>query len=158
VKTKIGRDALADAERVLVARGAIGDAELLVGANCAYAVQQALRQAEILAKHDVLWFEEPVSSDDLAGLHALRARAPEGMPSRPVSTGTHREQIAGPNLRPVVPEKGRPALSAAAGQVLWAILGDRARRYTPADLRELAGNPVLASQAVLSPHTPDEVT
>jgi hypothetical protein len=33
----------------------------------------------LAAKHGVLWFEEPVSSDDLAGLHALRARAPEGM-------------------------------------------------------------------------------
>jgi hypothetical protein len=71
--------------------------------------------------------------------------------------GDHREEVAGPNLRGVVPEKGRPALSAAAGQVLWAILADRARRYTPAELRELAGNPVLAPQPVLSPHAPDEV-
>jgi hypothetical protein len=66
------------------------------------------------------------------------------------------EEVAGPNLRGVVTEKGHPVLPAATRQVLRPVLGDRARRDTPAELRELAGNPVLSPQAVLSPHTPDE--
>lgn len=79
VKMKIGRDEAADRQRVAVARGVIGDAELFVDANGAYSVHQARRQAEVLRAHDVRWFEEPVSSDDLAGLRAVRDRAPQGM-------------------------------------------------------------------------------
>jgi hypothetical protein len=56
----------------------------------------------------------------------------------------------------MVPEKDSPGLTATTLQVLWAVLRDRARRDAPAELRELAGNPVLAPQAVLSPHTPNE--
>jgi hypothetical protein len=70
--------------------------------------------------------------------------------------GDHREEVAGPSLRGVVPEKGSPGLTAATLQVLRAVLGDRAWRDAPPELRKLAGNPVLAPQAVLSPHTPDE--
>ena len=35
--------------------------------------------AERFAEFDVCWFEEPVSSDDLEGLHLMRDRAPAGM-------------------------------------------------------------------------------
>ena len=79
VKMKIGRDAAADRERVAVAHAAIGDAELFVDANGAYSADEALRQAALLAKYEVRWFEEPVSSDDLAGLRTVRTRAPAGM-------------------------------------------------------------------------------
>ena len=81
VKMKIGRDARADIERVRVARDAIGPlAELYVDANGAYTRKQALAQAEIFAdEFGVSWFEEPVSSDDLDGLHLIRDRAPAGM-------------------------------------------------------------------------------
>ena len=80
VKMKIGRDAAADLERVRAARRAIGDkAELFVDANGAYSVKQALRQAEVFAESGVRWFEEPVSSDDLAGLRLIRERAPSGV-------------------------------------------------------------------------------
>ena len=37
------------------------------------------RFAELYAGLDVRWFEEPVSSDDLAGLRLMRDRAPAGM-------------------------------------------------------------------------------
>jgi L-alanine-DL-glutamate epimerase-like enolase superfamily enzyme len=77
VKMKIGRDAQADLERVRAAREAIGpDTELFVDANGAYSRKQALAQAERFAELEVKWFEEPVSSDDLAGLRLLRDRAP----------------------------------------------------------------------------------
>lgn len=80
VKMKIGREPARDIERIRVARQAIGaDTELFVDANGAYSRKQALRQAELFAALDVRWFEEPVSSDDLAGLHLIRDRAPASM-------------------------------------------------------------------------------
>jgi L-alanine-DL-glutamate epimerase-like enolase superfamily enzyme len=80
VKMKIGRNARADVGRVREARAAIGpETELFVDANGAYSRKQALQQAEEFAEFKVSWFEEPVSSDDLAGLRLLRDRAPAGM-------------------------------------------------------------------------------
>lgn len=79
VKMKVGSDPGADAERVAAARDAIGKAVLFVDANGAYDRKQALAMAERFAAHGVAWFEEPVSSDDLAGLRLLRDRAPAGM-------------------------------------------------------------------------------
>ena len=77
VKIKIGRDPVADLERVRIAREAAGPhVELMVDANGAYARKQALAQAERFAEMDVVYFEEPVSSDDLEGLRLLRDRAP----------------------------------------------------------------------------------
>lgn len=80
VKMKIGRHPDQDLARVRAAREAIGpDAELFVDANGAYDRKQALRMAHAFADLDVRWFEEPVSSDDLAGLRLLRDRAPAAM-------------------------------------------------------------------------------
>ncbi len=80
VKMKVGRDPAADSARVTAARAAIGDdTELFVDANGAYHRKQALDWAQRFAEHDVRWFEEPVSSDDLEGLHLLREHAPAGM-------------------------------------------------------------------------------
>ncbi len=77
VKMKIGRDPAADRERVRAARAAIGArVALFVDANGAYDRKIALAQADAFAAHDVRWFEEPVSSDDLEGLRLLRDRAP----------------------------------------------------------------------------------
>jgi L-alanine-DL-glutamate epimerase-like enolase superfamily enzyme len=80
VKMKIGSDPDADVDRVRAAREAIGpDVELFVDANGAYSRKQALEQAERFVDFGVRWFEEPVSSDDLDGLHLVRDRAPAGM-------------------------------------------------------------------------------
>jgi L-alanine-DL-glutamate epimerase-like enolase superfamily enzyme len=80
VKMKVGRDPSYDPERVRQARQAIGpDVQLFVDANGAYARKQALAMADRFAEFGVTWFEEPVSSDDLAGLHLMRDRAPAGM-------------------------------------------------------------------------------
>ncbi len=80
VKMKIGRDAKADIGRVAAARDAIGpETELFVDANGAYSRKRALAQAERFAEQHITWFEEPVSSDDLAGLRLLRDRAPAGI-------------------------------------------------------------------------------
>ncbi|MEO6774007.1 MAG: enolase C-terminal domain-like protein, partial [Kofleriaceae bacterium] len=80
VKIKVGREPARDADRVRVARAAIGDAiELMVDANGAYTRPQALEMAQQFARHGVCYFEEPVSSDDLDGLRQVRDRAPAGM-------------------------------------------------------------------------------
>jgi L-alanine-DL-glutamate epimerase-like enolase superfamily enzyme len=81
VKMKIGRHPKDDPQRVDQARDAIGpDVELFVDANGAYTAKDALFLAEIFAgDYGVTWFEEPVSSDDLEGLHLIREHAPAGM-------------------------------------------------------------------------------
>ena len=59
--------------RVRLARKVIGDSELYVDANGAYTSKQAIRLGRTMADHcGVTWFEEPVSSDDLAGLALVR--------------------------------------------------------------------------------------
>jgi L-alanine-DL-glutamate epimerase-like enolase superfamily enzyme len=50
-----------------------GDADLMVDANGGYSVGQACRVGTALDELGVIWFEEPVSSDDTAGLAAVRA-------------------------------------------------------------------------------------
>jgi len=77
VKIKIGEswggNEQRDLARVALAREVIGpDRELYVDANGGYTVGQAVRVGQRLAGHGVIWFEEPVSSRDLAGLAAVR--------------------------------------------------------------------------------------
>lgn len=80
VKMKVGRDPAVDADRVRVAREAIGpDTELFVDANGAYDRKHALALTHAFAAQGVTWFEEPVSSDDLDGLRLVRSLAPPGM-------------------------------------------------------------------------------
>ncbi len=80
VKMKIGTHPADDLGRVRAARDAIGpDAALYVDANGAYSRKQALAQAQAFREYGVVWFEEPVSSDDLEGLHLMRERGPAGM-------------------------------------------------------------------------------
>jgi L-alanine-DL-glutamate epimerase-like enolase superfamily enzyme len=77
---KVGREPERDPHRVKVAREAIGeDVELFVDANGAYGRKQALAMADTFSKFGVTWFEEPVSSDDLEGLHLIRDQGPPGM-------------------------------------------------------------------------------
>jgi L-alanine-DL-glutamate epimerase-like enolase superfamily enzyme len=77
VKIKIGEswgtNTGRDLARMAAARRAIGDdAELFVDANGGYTRKQAVRLAHQAADLRVDWFEEPVSSDDLAGLGVVR--------------------------------------------------------------------------------------
>lgn len=79
VKMKIGADSGRDLERMRAARAAIGEAALFVDANGAYSVKQALALAREAVALGVRWFEEPVSSDDRAGLRFVRDHAPPGI-------------------------------------------------------------------------------
>jgi L-alanine-DL-glutamate epimerase-like enolase superfamily enzyme len=77
VKIKIGEswggNERRDLERVALAREVIGpEAELYVDANGGYTTGQAVRVAREMADYGVTWFEEPVSSQDPAGLAVVR--------------------------------------------------------------------------------------
>ena len=77
VKIKIGeswgRDERRDLARAEFARDLVGDdVECYVDANGGYTRKQAIRVGHALADLGVTWFEEPVSSDDLTGLHEIR--------------------------------------------------------------------------------------
>jgi L-alanine-DL-glutamate epimerase-like enolase superfamily enzyme len=62
-----------DLNRVQCLRDLAGpEAELMVDANGGYTVGQARRVGRCLDDVGVVWFEEPVSSDDRAGLRVLR--------------------------------------------------------------------------------------
>ncbi|WP_460792269.1 enolase C-terminal domain-like protein [Nocardioides maradonensis] len=80
VKMKVGRRPDLDEHRVRVAREAVGpDVELYVDANGALTRGQARRWAQLYARRDVRWFEEPVSSDDVSGLRAVRDATTGGL-------------------------------------------------------------------------------
>jgi L-alanine-DL-glutamate epimerase-like enolase superfamily enzyme len=77
VKIKIGEswgtEVARDLERMVQARETVGPGvELFVDANGGYDRKQAIRVARAAAELDIRWFEEPVSSDDLAGLREVR--------------------------------------------------------------------------------------
>jgi L-alanine-DL-glutamate epimerase-like enolase superfamily enzyme len=62
-----------DLARAELARDTVGgDVELYVDANGGYTRKQAVRMAAAYEDLEVVWFEEPVSSDDLEGLREVR--------------------------------------------------------------------------------------
>ncbi|MGN6087977.1 MAG: enolase C-terminal domain-like protein [Actinomycetales bacterium] len=79
VKLKIGESwgsrEQRDLHRVELVRSVVGDeVEVFVDANGGYTVGQAVRMGRRYDALGVIWFEEPVSSDDLAGLHEIRGQ------------------------------------------------------------------------------------
>lgn len=80
VKMKVGRDPGRDEARVAWAREAIGpNVQLMVDANGAYQVKEALAWARRFADAGIVWLEEPVSSDDREGLAQVRRKGPAGL-------------------------------------------------------------------------------
>ena len=84
VKMKIGGATInEDVERVRVVRETIGDGvKLMVDANCAYSVHEAISIARKIEPYDVFWFEEPIAPDDYRG-HGKLAKAT----AIPIATG-----------------------------------------------------------------------
>lgn len=79
VKIKIGEDwgrrVERDLSRVELVSGLVGERrEVFVDANGGYSVAEAIRVGRRFDDLGVTWFEEPVSSDDLAGLREVRRR------------------------------------------------------------------------------------
>jgi L-alanine-DL-glutamate epimerase-like enolase superfamily enzyme len=81
VKLKVGRNQDRDPARMDAARQAVGpDVELYVDGNGAYSRKTALHwAARFRDEWQVSWFEEPVTSDDLAGLRLVRDQGPAGL-------------------------------------------------------------------------------
>ena len=69
VKMKVGFDEDSDVENVRSVRSAIGsNVDLIVDANMGYTAKQAIRFSSAVEACNVLWFEEPVSADDVSSL------------------------------------------------------------------------------------------
>jgi len=75
LKLKIGRGVETDLEHVAAIRGGIPpETRLLVDANGAYTVSEAIRLARRLVALDVYWLEEPVHPEYIDDLAAIRKR------------------------------------------------------------------------------------
>jgi L-fuconate dehydratase len=85
-KIKVGRDAAENVRRCALVREIIGpDRALMVDANQAWDVGEAIQHVRELMQYRPLWIEEPTSPDDVLGHAAIRkAVAPVG-----VATGEH---------------------------------------------------------------------
>jgi L-alanine-DL-glutamate epimerase-like enolase superfamily enzyme len=80
MKIKVGREKLRDPTRLETVRAVAGsEAELMVDGNGAYEVEEAVQWAESFRQRGVIYFEEPLSSQNLEGLAEVRRRAPAGL-------------------------------------------------------------------------------
>jgi len=84
IKMKVGRPNLAeDAARIAAMREHLGDGfALMVDANMKWSVDEAIRRARAFQPFDLVWLEEPIVPEDVAG-HA-RVVADGGLP---IATG-----------------------------------------------------------------------
>lgn len=67
-----GRTPDEDAQRVRALRSAIGNAPMMLDANCAYTVAEAKRLAALVADCAIAFFEEPLRGNDIPSLVELR--------------------------------------------------------------------------------------
>ncbi len=83
-KIKVGKPSIAeDVRRLAAVRDAVGDEfELMIDANQAFTVSEALRRAHAYSPLALAWFEEPLPAEDLAGHVELAAKA-----SMPIAVG-----------------------------------------------------------------------
>jgi L-alanine-DL-glutamate epimerase-like enolase superfamily enzyme len=73
VKMKVGFDPTNDVRRVKLVRKEVGSSvELAIDANMGYLPHVAKEVAQELEAHDIAWFEEPVSADDVDGMLEVR--------------------------------------------------------------------------------------
>lgn len=83
-KIKVGKPHVAqDLERIMAVREAVGPAwEIMVDANQAFTVDEAIRRARCFETADLAWLEEPLPADDLSG-HVRLSNAT----TLPIATG-----------------------------------------------------------------------
>jgi L-alanine-DL-glutamate epimerase-like enolase superfamily enzyme len=76
-KFKVGKPSIAeDVRRLAAVREAVGDDfEVMVDANQAFTVSEAMRRAHAYAPLGLAWFEEPIPAEDLGGHVELAAKA-----------------------------------------------------------------------------------
>lgn len=91
LKMKVGLGLETDVKHVRAVREAIGaDAQLMVDANHAYSLSEALSFARQIEELDIGFFEEPVSPEDYDGYRELRQRS-----SIPIAGGECEYLLAG---------------------------------------------------------------
>jgi L-alanine-DL-glutamate epimerase-like enolase superfamily enzyme len=74
IKVKVGRDLAGDAARVAEIRRRLGPGPtLVVDANMAWTLEEAIAAVGRLAASDIAWFEEPLARGALAAYRQLRA-------------------------------------------------------------------------------------
>jgi L-alanine-DL-glutamate epimerase-like enolase superfamily enzyme len=67
-KVKVGRRPAQDVARLMAVREAVGpEFEIMVDANQAFQVDEAIRRARLYEPADLAWFEEPLPAEDLGG-------------------------------------------------------------------------------------------
>ena len=85
-KTKVGLNLEADIRRCEVIREEIGwERQLMIDANQAWEVDQAIEWVRALSRFELRWIEEPTSPDDILGHAAIR----KGVAPVGVATGEH---------------------------------------------------------------------
>ncbi|MHC4242143.1 MAG: mandelate racemase/muconate lactonizing enzyme family protein [Planctomycetota bacterium] len=73
MKMKVGLNIGKDIENVQAVRQAIGpDIDLMIDANHAYSLTEAIRLARALESYQIFWFEEPVSPEYYSSYNQLR--------------------------------------------------------------------------------------
>ncbi len=84
IKMKVGREQLSeDVAKLEAMRAEFGfEMPLMVDANMKYTVDEAIRAANEFKRFDLVWFEEPIPPDDLAGHYRVLS---EG--GIPIATG-----------------------------------------------------------------------
>jgi L-alanine-DL-glutamate epimerase-like enolase superfamily enzyme len=109
IKMKVGALSLReDAERVKVVREAIGsDIKLMVDANCAYRLYEAIQFARRIEAYEPFWFEEPIAPDDYEGHRRLVEATPI-----PIATGENEYTRYG--FRDLITRGAIPILNADA--------------------------------------------
>lgn len=70
IKMKVGADD--DVERMAIVARVFGDLPIRIDANAAWSVDEALRRLGELARFSIASVEQPVASDDLAGMRRIR--------------------------------------------------------------------------------------
>ncbi|MGV3628531.1 MAG: mandelate racemase/muconate lactonizing enzyme family protein [Betaproteobacteria bacterium] len=84
-----GRSLDEDAQRIRAVRSAVGNAPLMLDANCAFTVAEAKRLAALVADCDIAFFEEPVRGNDIPSLVELRRAT-----SIPLASGQMIQSVA----------------------------------------------------------------
>jgi D-arabinonate dehydratase len=128
-----------DAERVRVVREAIGpEVKLMVDANCAYRLYEAIQFAKRIEEYDPFWFEEPLAPDDYEGHKRLAEST-----AIPIATGENEYTRYG--FRDLIAQKAVAILNADA-----LVLGGITEFMKVAYLAQ-------AYDVDIAPHGPQEV-
>lgn len=80
IGTNFGTEIERDIRRIAMVRSLVGkDVKIAIDANQCWNTEQALEFAELVAKYDLAWYEEPIHSADIEELEKLTKICPIGV-------------------------------------------------------------------------------